>query len=135
MNEALLIRGSAVLGALTGIVSTSWKQRKDLEAQYDIDLRKRRIGVYHELWKRLEPLAFFAVPTPTYTVVAGLTKELRQWYFHKGGLFLSERTREPYFDVQEALKGILEQPRTSDENGLDEASLKLLKALASRLRS
>ena len=32
-----------IAGALAGIVTTAWKSRKDLEAQYDIDLRKRRV--------------------------------------------------------------------------------------------
>ncbi|MGH3020821.1 MAG: hypothetical protein ACRDNR_11795 [Gaiellaceae bacterium] len=135
MTEALLILGSAVLGALTGILTTSWKARKDLESEYDISLRKDRTGVYRDLWKRLEMLAFYAAPRVTYDDADKLTRSLREWYFQQGGLFLSERTREPYFDVQRALEGILRQERGSDDAQVDEASIGLLRELASRLRT
>jgi hypothetical protein len=135
VTEALLILGSAVLGALTGILTTSWKARKDLESEYDISLRKDRTEVYRDLWKRLETLAFYAAPSVTYEDAGKLTRSLRQWYFQQGGLFLSEGTREPYFDVQKALEGILDQERETDGAELDEASLRLLRELASRLRT
>jgi hypothetical protein len=44
---------SAAAGVVAGIVTTAWKSRKELESQYDIDLRKRRIDAYVELWKLL----------------------------------------------------------------------------------
>lgn len=135
MTEALLILGSAVLGALTGILTTSWKARKDLESEYDISLRKDRTEVYRDLWARLETLAFYAAPSVTYEDAGKLTLSLREWYFKKGGLFLSERTREPYFDVQGALQGILRQERSNDLVAVEEESIGLLRELASRLRT
>lgn len=135
MTEALLILGSAVLGALTGILTTSWKARKDLESEYDIDLRKDRIEVYRELWKRLEVLAFYAAAPVTYEDASALTRSLREWYFQQGGLFLSEQTREPYFDVQSALQGIVRQERADDGMEVERDSIGLLRELASRLRT
>lgn len=135
VTQALLILGSAVLGALTGILTTSWKARKDLESEYDISLRKDRTEVYRDLWSRLESLAFYAAPTVTYEDAEKLTGSLREWFFQQGGLFLSERTREPYFDVQGALQGILRQERSDDLVAVEEESLSLLRELASRLRT
>jgi hypothetical protein len=137
MTHALVVFGAAVLGVFTGFVTASWQTRKHLEAEYDLDLRKRRIEVYRELWKRLQPLALYSAPQPvTYLAAAKLAKDLRRWYYEMGGLFISERTREPYFDLQKALAGILELRGEHDlKEPIDGESAKLLKALASRLRT
>lgn len=124
-----------MLGALTGILTTSWKARKDIETAADIDLRKHRIDVYRDLWKRLETLAFFAGPRVTYEDVGALARSAREWYFQQGGLFLSERTRDPYSDVQLALHGILLQERSDDLLAVGEDSVRVLRELASRLRA
>jgi hypothetical protein len=138
MSEAALLIVSALIGALTGILTTSWKSRKDLESAYDIDLRKLRIEAYKSLWELLQPLAFYSPPGPvTYGNVKDLSKKLRVWYFETGGLFLSERTREPYFEFQRALTGL--SARATDEEKeeavVDEQIVEIVKALASRLRT
>jgi hypothetical protein len=126
---------SAGVGALAGIVTTAWKSRKDLEAEYDIDLRKRRIEAYAELWKTLEPLAYYFEPSPvTYESVRKLGRALRGWYFRTGGLVLSSDTRPAYFNLQQALEGVRAAPAEASQQ-LDEPRLKILKALASRLRT
>ncbi len=48
--------------------------------------------------------------------------------------FLSERTREPYFELQRALTGLLVRA-TNEEAVLDEQIVEIVKALASRLRT
>src|SRR5215218_2930030 len=102
---------SAGVGALTGVVTTAWKSRKDLEAQYDIDLRKQRVEAYKELWKTLEPLAeYFPAGDFTPAVAKQLGQALRRWYFASGGLVLSGDTRAPYFNLQQALEGVTESP-------------------------
>ena len=115
MSEVVLLIVSALIGAVTGILTTSWKTRKDLESAYDIELRKQRIEAYRALWKLLQPLAFYSPPGPlTYAGVEDLSKKLRGWYFETGGLFLSERTREPYFDLQ---RGSYRTLGSGDERG------------------
>ena len=87
MSEVVLLIVSALIGAVTGILTTSWKTRKDLESAYDIDLRKQRIKAYESLWGLLQPLAFYSSPGPlTYRGVRDLSKKLRVWYFQTGGL-------------------------------------------------
>lgn len=46
MPEVVAILLAAGVGAISGILTTSWKTRKDLESEYDIDLRRHRIDAY-----------------------------------------------------------------------------------------
>jgi hypothetical protein len=136
VSEPTTILLSAAVGAVAGIVSTAWKTRKDLESQYDIDLRMRRIDAYEALWKALEPLADYAAPAPmTHSAVVRLSADLRRWYFHTGGLFLSKKTRAPYFNLQNALRDLTDSPPEDPSLELDEDEREILKALASRLRT
>jgi hypothetical protein len=119
-----------------GIFSTAWKSRKDLESQYDIDLRKRRIGAYKKLWELLEPLSKYSPPGPvTLSVLRELSADLRHWYFTAGGIFLSEKTREPYFNLQQGLEAAIACHPKKNADEVPDETLKVLKALGSRLRT
>ncbi|MCY7283750.1 MAG: hypothetical protein LH679_09965 [Cyanobacteria bacterium CAN_BIN43] len=69
MDSTIVI---AIITGLFGIVSgvtlaylgAVLKFQKDLEAEYDKDLRNRRIEVYKELWKPLQLLARYDRPEP-----------------------------------------------------------------------
>lgn len=136
MTEVVAILLAAFVGALSGILTTTWKTRKDLEAQYDIDLRKRRIEAYTSLWKELDVLADYAPPgDPTHEGMGRLSEALRRWYFERGGLFLSVKTRGPYFNLQEALKAIASDHDGGRDDVLDDDTAKVVKSLASRLRT
>lgn len=100
---------AAIVGAIAGIAGTYLgailKFRKDLALKYDIDLRKKRIREYRELWKLLQPLAKYARPGPlTCQAAQQLSYDLRQWYYERGGMFLSDRSRDAYFALQDSLK-------------------------------
>ena len=102
---------AAIGGAIAGIAGTYLsailKFRKDLAFKYDTDLREKRIPEYRELWKLLQPLAQYARPGPfTFEVAQQLTQNLRRWYFEGGGIFLSDRSRDAYFALQESLKEV-----------------------------
>jgi hypothetical protein len=127
---------SAFLGLVAGAFATAYKSRKELESAYDIELRQRRIETYAELWKLLEPLADWSPPGPvTYGGLGRLSKALRRWYFSSGGLFLSHRTRAPYFNLQAALKGLTEDRSSDDETPLKEDTRAIVQELSSRLRT
>jgi len=132
VSEVAIVIVSALVGAVAGFASTAWKSRKDLEAQYDIDLRTRRIEAYSELWKTLEPLAYHFPERPlTKHAATGLGSTLRRWYFQTGGLVLSSSTRPAYFNLQQALEGV----SAPGAPQLEKAQHDILKALASRLRT
>jgi hypothetical protein len=136
MPEAAQLFFSAVIGALAGAFAAAYKSRKELESLYDIELRRRRIDAYVQLWKLLEPLAYWSPPRPlTYHALDQLSRALRSWYFSSGGLFLSRTTRGPYFNLQEALTRLGETAPADEDAQPELDTLKILRALASRLRT
>jgi hypothetical protein len=110
--------------------------RQRIEVEYDIALRKHRIEAYQALWKILEPLAHYSPPSAvTYAVARDLSQALRSWYFEVGGLFLSEGSREAYFDLQKGLGGVIKEPLEDAHVPLGPQRFERLRAVASRLRT
>ncbi len=133
MFDAASLLASAVVGGIVGAAGTAYKSRKDLEGRYDIALREKRVAAYAELWATLEPLAEYFGAQPTRDEVAELGRAVRTWYFHTGGLVLSESTRAPYFNLQQGLTGVVQSKGSAAE--IDGDEYRILKALASRLRT
>jgi hypothetical protein len=128
---------TAVLGAISGAalayIRAILKYRKELEAEFDKELRKERIRTYPDLWRQLELLARYDRPAPLdVTHLQDLSVSMRKWYFQTGGLFLSERTRVSYFRLKELLQKTIASLGTTGDGELGEAE-ELLDA-ASRLR-
>lgn len=138
MDDKLIIGiVSGLVGAITTYIFAVLKLRKELEFKYDTDLREKRIPQYLELWKLLEDLAKYARPKElTVDDVNKLTGSLRQWYFEKGGLFLSDSSRDAYFDLQEAIKDVLAtRTQTSSDSKIREPTFETLRAKGSTLRT
>jgi hypothetical protein len=115
----------AFWGFLFGIVSAYvglyWKVRKELEAQYDKDLRAERQKVYGPLWRLLQPLARYSPPGPlTASVLKQLSIDLRIWYFEVGGLFMSKNTRDAYFALQRTIVDQIAGGGAHPDRALDE---------------
>jgi hypothetical protein len=134
--DAIQLFLSAVVGAAAGVFAAAYKSRKELESLYDIELRRLRIKAYLKLWKELEPLADWSPPGPVTNGSLGrLSKALRSWYFTSGGLYLSGKSRAPYFNLQEALTQVSEGRPADDETEPEADTRQMLHALASRLRT
>jgi hypothetical protein len=83
---------------------------QDLHIEYDKDLRSHRIDTYNKLWSAMLPLARYPESARlTYDGAKKLSESMRDWFFMEGGLFLSEETREKYFDLQEGIKIVLQK--------------------------
>jgi hypothetical protein len=94
---------TAFLSGLTTYYGTKSKIRHDLLAQYDKDLRDRRLAAYSALWALTEPLARYSPPKPLSGLGARqLSERLRGWYF-RDGIVLSKDARTAYFDLQKML--------------------------------
>ena len=136
MSELVTTLLGAGLGLLTGVVLALVGSRQRLEVEYDIELRKHRIEAYQALWKILEPLAYYSPPSAvTYAVARDLSQALRSWYFEVGGLFLSEGSREAYFDLQKGLGGVIKEPLDARYRPLGPRRFDRLRSLASTLRT
>jgi hypothetical protein len=136
MSEFVTTVLGAGLGLLTGVVLALLGSRQRLEVEYDIELRKHRIEAYQALWKILEPMAYYSPPSAvTYAVASDLSQALRSWYFEVGGLFLSEGSREAYFDLQKGLGGVIKEPLDARYRPLGPRRFERLRSLASTLRT
>jgi hypothetical protein len=137
MDEKLIV--NIIVGAVSAIATYLFsiiKLKKELGLKYDTDLRKKRIDQYLELWKLLEDLAKYARPKElTFEGLEALTIALREWYFQKGGLFLSDNSRDRYFDLQEAIKKVLDEKSKSGNTKLAEEYYESLRKKGSSLRT
>jgi hypothetical protein len=81
-----------------------------LQSDFDKDLRLRRIIEYEKLWKLMVKLPKYPRTEPlSVSDLETLAGEFRNWYFNGGGLFLSENSREKYFDFQEGAKIVFQK--------------------------
>ncbi len=141
MNNAIvnaIITGLIGLasGAILAYLGAILKFRKELEAEYDKDLRNKRIEVYKELWSQLQLLARYDRPKPlNRKTLEKLTVAMREWYFETGGLFLSEESRKAYFDLKQGIKDILENSKYRADEALDLPDVEALVDKASLLRA
>ena len=111
------------------------KARRDLELEYDKNLRDKRLDAYKELWKLLQPLAKYSPPgTVTYWTIYDLSVNLRKWYFEVGGIFLSSNSRDKYFTVQDEIKAIQEHSRP-DKEVLPDKHVRVITSKSSELRT
>ena len=137
MDEKTIIGiAGALLGAVTTYLVAVFKLRRELEYKYDTDLRDKRIPQYLELWKLLVDLAKYARPKQlTFDDLYKLTASLRQWYFEQGGLFLSEKSRDTYFALQDAIKKVLDAKGQPGAATVDEETYEDLRKSGSNLRT
>ena len=78
----------------------------------DSDLRAHRIEVYSELWKKTGLLPQWPRNHQlTYPQLRQFTTDLRDWYFERGGMYLSRSARAAYGRVQEALGAVLAESK------------------------
>jgi hypothetical protein len=137
--QSILIGGAAgLLSAIITHFSTRAKIRLDLAAEYDKKLQESRLDAYKELWAMLEPLARYGRDgSVTYAVMRSISDRTRSWYFQKGGIFLTERSRKPYFKWKEAMQPVLDASNSGSEPNaeINAKQLELILATGSTLRT
>ncbi len=132
LSEVLV---SFALGVVSSYLGLYWKVRKELEADYDKDLRANRFRAYATLWRALQPLAKYARPAPLNAGSSeAMSVELRRWYFEEGGIYLSERARDAYFRLQNEIQSVLSRYRGTDHE-LKEPDFEGLRRTGSLLRT
>jgi len=123
-------------GAILTYIGAILKFRKDLEAEYDKDLRTRRLTAYEKLWGHLQLLARYDRPKPlTPQTLQELSVAMRRWYFEEGGLYLSDKSRQTYFDLKRAIQKLLEDNRYRPDQTLEGPDSTPLLDTASLLRA
>ena len=134
-GELLTVIVTTLLSVPATYLAMSTKIRRDLEAQYDKDLRERRLIAYAALWALTEPLAIYSPPEPLSPHGArALSQRLRSWYF-RDGMVLSTRARDAYFTLQKLLTAETIAAAPAPTRPLEEAALKDLRDASSAMRT
>ena len=127
---------SATIGALSAYVGAVVKYRREIEAEFDKGIRSERIRTYPELWKHLEVLARFDRPsTLDVRHIQTLSVAMRKWYFETGGIYLSEATRNSYFDLKALLQRDIDSVNLTADGPTEVVNAPELVAAASLLRA
>lgn len=137
--QSILIGGGAgLVSAIVTYFATRAKIRLDLAAQYDKQLQDSRLETYKELWGMLEPLARFGrTELITYEVIRSISDQTRIWYFHKGGIYLTQRSRKPYFKWKGVMQPVLDDRKLASQphREIDEPQLERILTAGSALRT
>ncbi len=116
--------GSAVVVAgLAAWLGKVWADRiaqnQKLLGDIDVDLRIRRLEVYPELWNATSILPKWPKASGvTYEDLLAFSQLLRDWYFEKGGMYLSQTTHnQGYSPLQDALADVLKANNSGPVSG------------------
>jgi hypothetical protein len=106
-------------GGLTAFLTSRAQLRRELEYEYDRDLRARRVEAYASLYRRTANLPRYRRTKPARTELSGWSEGFHSWYFDEaGGLFLSDAARKAYLSALEAMAAVASEgssDRLSDE--------------------
>jgi hypothetical protein len=122
--------GSGVPAAALGGFVTLRKVRSDLAAEYDKDLRTRRLENYLEIWPQFASLSLTKTGAIHREELTRFSDALRDWYFAKGGIYLSRGAMDVYNVLQRHIAFI-----TEGENEPSAKDLDVARFFASTLRS
>ena len=136
---------SLVTGLVSGVISavltyfgTRSKIRLDMRVEYDRNLHDKRLELYKELWPKTAPLARFAPHVVlTFNIVKNVAEEAREWYFKEGGIYLSKRSRKPYFLWKKQMQCVIDDERLQarPDDPIPAKALEAILNAVSRLRT
>lgn len=122
MADMASVVTSAAIGAVVSYGGAVINNILNTRARVDESLRETRIGVYRDLWKKTELLRKYPRRTDvTYEMLQAFSQQLCDWYFNQGGMFLSEKARKAYQQLQDTVDAVLKpRPKGSiDSEGTD----------------
>jgi len=142
MTDVFTVIVSALIGAIVSYVGATLKNFIDARAKVDASLRETRIPVYKELWKKTELLPKWSRSEDiTYERLDQFSSELRDWYFNQGGVFLSERARAAYGNLQDTIHFVLPKkekivlPKKEKKHNLSIEDYEQVRQMCSKLRT
>jgi len=131
----------AVWGIAAGVVSglggavvagfvTLRKVRSDLAAEYDRDLRTKRLEHYRKFWPEFAGLATTKPAELSPGDLVRFSDALRTWYFSEAGIYLSRSTMDAYNVLQREIKRV-----TSEGQPLSQRDLSFVRFFAASFRT
>jgi hypothetical protein len=104
---------SAGIGSVVAFLGAAGKSYLDSRRSIDVDLRAKRIEVYQELWKNTGLFRLWPRTLTSYADARVFQDDVSNWYFERGGLFMSRRSQQAYRRLQSALTTALENRSAS----------------------
>ncbi|MBK9983961.1 MAG: hypothetical protein IPP15_16605 [Saprospiraceae bacterium] len=94
-----------VFGGIIGVLFKYWY---DYKAMVYKELWQKRYGTYTKLLQLTGALPLYPEKANLiYKDLFTISEKMRDWYFEEGGLLLSMKTRNKYFEVQKKIQVIL----------------------------
>ena len=105
MTEIVTLAIGALVGGAISWLTTNSRLRYELELLYDRDLRTRRVAAYNELWRRTKRITRYPISAEmTGATLREVRADWSDWYYEKGGIYMSEAVRSTYFEAADALQ-------------------------------
>ena len=131
VTPALAVAGVVVGSLLTGVL-TWWNDRHTADSALQTEKYKQRLLAYQALWACTSSIRRAPDPSPLpRSSVVDVISRLDEWYFESGGLLLTERSRERYFNFMDELQVFLR----SNNPSVPTADYVSIYTAASELRS
>jgi hypothetical protein len=114
------VAATGALGVAFGGATAVIKGALTTRSKTSEELRDQRLDVYRAIWVKTAAISRYPPAEITWYDLEALHLAFRSWYFTTGGIFLSERARDRYFDVQKLLNVYLESRRGGGPSALVE---------------
>lgn len=111
-----------VIGVAFGGATAYIQGALSARARTGEELRERRMQAYPPVWRETSALSRYPAADVTWADLKELHLAFRSWYFTTGGLYLSDRSRDRYGEVQELLGAYLYKHREGDPAGRVDAA-------------
>ena len=136
MTDIVVAIVSAVLSAIAAFFAARQSFRQELLSAYDETMRTARIEAYKGVWVLTGILPKFAQTAPVDAELLKSTSvKMRDWYFSGSGMFLTDKSRDAYFDLQKQIAHYVAVLAHVAPRPLSEPEYELLRLCASTLRS
>jgi hypothetical protein len=96
----LISAATAVAGGAITKTVDSWLGSRSKVGE---ELREERLRTYLPVWNRTRIVSRWPRTEATYGDLDALHRDLREWYFGVGGIYLSENARDRYGKMQELI--------------------------------
>ncbi len=109
--KSRLARAEAAFSSQLSQAEARFKANLEIAEQIDVHLREKRIPVYEAIWKTMDVLPKWPrAENVSYEKILKFSQDLRDWYFHTGGMYLSSHSKVAYVALQDTIWTILPHP-------------------------
>jgi hypothetical protein len=127
MSESItLVLVSAAIGGIVSFIGAVINNALEKRTRIDESLRDTRIQNYQVLWKLTGLFPQYPkTPLIRKEKLSDLSTHLKDWYYDRGGIFLSGNTRIAYSNLQKSIHQVIENGKNDPISDSDYALIRL----------